>query len=151
MKLNRGNLKSCHQEVLLLNHKAHRPRSLLYFSYSNIHQDVFKLLYQGLDDPDNYYFSYLKRLKSISIFFLKGIYRSISKNSGLWYLSPCASTDTYVYTGADTGFCSGGKLGRETPVIIFPPPELPKGGTGGGQILGQPWFFCNIKFKIGYF
>ena len=38
-----------------------------------------------------------------------------------------------MYTGADTGFSSGGgQIGREAPENFFvPPPELLRGGQGG--------------------
>ena len=49
-----------------------------------------------------------------------------------------------IYTGADTGFCSGGDSKS-------PPLSFSGGRDRGGQILGQPIYFCNIKLKIGYF
>ena len=48
----------------------------------------------------------------------------------------------YIYTGADTGFSSGGdKSGASARKIFCPPPELLRGGTGGeggDRILHSP-------------
>ena len=35
-----------------------------------------------------------------------------------------------MYTGADTGFCSGGEFRREAPAKISPPPLSFSGGNG---------------------
>ena len=42
--------------------------------------------------------------------------------------------DIYIYTGADTGFSSGGgQIGREAPEKFFVPPLSSSGGGQGGD------------------